>query len=172
MLYSFPSDLHFLDPEMTGVPGAAKRQRTKRTAQVREGTGYLHLREFFCSADIGIKFPPVPHPNSPELSGSPLASCTLVLVLLASVVTIVYLAPHHPSFFLWNILYILKFISKPTESTLVHFIISCLGHCSSLLLVHSFIHSKTHIEHLVSVKHCWRLWSHSEEKHSTPFRRL
>ena len=36
----------------------------------------------------------------------------------------------------------------------------------------SFIHSKTHIGHLVSAKHCWRLWSHSEEKHSTPFRGL
>ena len=100
MLYSFPSDLHFLDPEMTGVPGAAKRQRTKRTAQVREGTGHPHLGESFCSADIGIKFPPAPHPNFPLLSGSPLSSCTLVPVLLGSAVTLVYLAPHHPHFFL------------------------------------------------------------------------
>lgn len=39
MLCSFPFDLHFLDPEVAGALGAAKRQRPKRTAQVREGTG-------------------------------------------------------------------------------------------------------------------------------------
>ena len=46
MLYSFPFDFHFLDPEMAGVPGAAERQRKKRTVQVTEGTGHPCLGEF------------------------------------------------------------------------------------------------------------------------------
>ena len=45
MLCSFPFDLHLLDPEMAGVPGAAKRHRPKGTAQVTEGTGRPFLGE-------------------------------------------------------------------------------------------------------------------------------
>lgn len=46
MLYSFPFDFHFLDPEMAGVPGAAEKQRKKRTVQVTEGTGHPCLGNF------------------------------------------------------------------------------------------------------------------------------
>lgn len=63
-LFFPPFALHFLDPEMAGVPEEAKRPRQKRTAQVNRGYRAPVSQRTFCSADAGMKLSPTPGPNA------------------------------------------------------------------------------------------------------------